>query len=112
MVAVIHFLLAREEADARWRWTGYVASVLIALFSTSRMALIALAIMIPITAFVGKLSRPVGWIAAGAAVAGRVVRAAIDGPSGHGGGPVQRGAGRFLAGAPLAGRNCPATLAA
>jgi hypothetical protein len=65
MVAVIHFLLAREEADARWRWTGYVASVLIALLSTSRMALIALAIMIPITAFVGKLSRPVGWIAAG-----------------------------------------------
>ncbi len=61
MVAVIHFLLAREEADARWRWTGYVAAVLMALLSTSRMALIALAVMIPLTLLVGKLRQPLMW---------------------------------------------------
>ena len=61
MVAVIHFLLAREEVDARWRWTGYVAAVLMAVLSTSRMALIALAIMIPLTLLVGRLNRPSTW---------------------------------------------------
>ncbi len=61
MVAVIHFLLAREEVEARWRWTGYVAAVLMAVLSTSRMALIALAIMIPLTLLVGRLNRPSTW---------------------------------------------------
>lgn len=61
MVAVIHYLLAREETDPRWRWTGYVASVLMAVLSTSRMALIALAVMIPIAELVGRLRRPGTW---------------------------------------------------
>ena len=64
MVAVIHFLLAREEVDPRWRWTGYSASVLMAVLSSSRMALIALAIMIPITLLIGRLGRASTWAVA------------------------------------------------
>lgn len=64
MVAVIHFLLAREEVDARWRWAGYVCAVLMALLSTSRMALIALAVMIPIAELVGRLGRATTWMIA------------------------------------------------
>ena len=57
MVAVIHFLLAREDPSPRWRWTGYVMAVLMAVLSTSRMALIALAVMIPLAELVGRLRR-------------------------------------------------------
>ena len=66
MVAVIHFLLAREEADTRWRWTGYVAAVLMAILSTSRMALIALGVMIPIAKLVGRTGKPGTWLAGAA----------------------------------------------
>lgn len=58
IVAVIHFLLARYEPKASWRWTGYVASVLFALLTSSRMALIALAILIPVAKLIGRLNRP------------------------------------------------------
>ena len=63
MVAMIHFLLAREEQDPRWRWTGYIASVLMALLSQSRMALVALAVIIPITLLAGRLGRARTWFA-------------------------------------------------
>ena len=55
MVAVIHFLLARTEPDARWRWTATVAAVLMALLTTSRLAVIALVAIIPLTWLVGRL---------------------------------------------------------
>lgn len=63
MVAMIHFLIAREERSAPWRWTGYTASVLIALLSQSRMALVALAIVIPLTLLAGKLGKAHTWFA-------------------------------------------------
>ena len=58
IVAVIHFLLARFEPNTVWRWTGYVASVLFALLTASRMALIALAVIIPLAMLIGRLRRP------------------------------------------------------
>jgi len=58
IVAVIHFLLARHEPNTAWRWTGYVASVLFAVLTASRMALIALAVIIPVAMLVGRLRRP------------------------------------------------------
>jgi hypothetical protein len=64
MVAVIHFLLARVEADPRWRWTGYTASVLMALLSQSRLALVALAVIVPITFMVSRMRKPSTWFAA------------------------------------------------
>jgi len=64
MIAVIHFLIAREERHAGWRWTGYCSSVLIALLSQSRLALIALALVIPLTVMAGRIKRPSTWFAA------------------------------------------------
>ncbi len=61
IVAVIHFLLARMEPEAKWRWTGYVASVLIALLSQSRMALVALAVIVPLALLVGQSRKPQMW---------------------------------------------------
>ena len=63
IVAVIHFLLARHEPVAAWRWTGYVASVLFALLTASRMALIALMVIIPAAMMIGRLHRPRIWFA-------------------------------------------------
>lgn len=68
MVAMIHFLLAREERDAGWRWTGYTASVLMALLSQSRMALVALAVIIPITLIAGRLGKAMTWFVTSAIV--------------------------------------------
>ena len=58
IVAVIHFLLARYETSAAWRWAGYAASVVLALLTASRMALIALAVIIPLAMLIGRLRRP------------------------------------------------------
>lgn len=68
MVAVIHFLLARIEPDARWRYTGYAASILVALLSQSRLALVALAIIVPIAWLAGRSRRPWLWFAGAVAV--------------------------------------------
>lgn len=64
MVAVIHFLLAREEKHTGWRWTGYASSILMALLSQSRLALVALAVIIPFAALAGRVKRPSTWFAA------------------------------------------------
>lgn len=68
MVAVIHFLLARMEPDAKWRWTGYTASILVALLSQSRLALIALAVIMPLAWLAGKVRGPTLWFSASALV--------------------------------------------
>jgi len=64
MVAVVHFLLSREEKDTAWRWTGMAASILVALLSQSRLALVALAVIIPLTHLVGRANRASSWFAA------------------------------------------------
>lgn len=68
IVAVIHFLLARMEPNAKWRWTGYTASVLIALLSQSRMALVALAVIMPLAWLAGQSRRPALWFGVAAVV--------------------------------------------
>lgn len=68
MVAVIHVLLARMEPDAKWRWTGYTASILVALLSQSRLALIALAVIMPLAWLAGKVRGPALWFSAAALV--------------------------------------------
>lgn len=67
MVGVIHFLLARIEPEARWRWTGYAAAIFVVLFSQSRLALVALAVVIPLSWLAGNVRRPWLWFG-GAAV--------------------------------------------
>lgn len=68
LVGVVHFLLARMEPDTRWRWTGYCAAILIVLFSQSRLALVALALIVPVTMLAGRIQRPWVWFAGAAAV--------------------------------------------
>lgn len=68
MVAVIHFLLARIEPDARWRWTGYAAAIAVALLSQSRLALVALAVIVPLSWAAGKAQRPWLWFSGAIAV--------------------------------------------
>lgn len=63
MVAVIHFLLARLEPSPAWRWTGYVSSILVALLSQSRLALVALAVIVPLTLAVSRIRKPSTWFA-------------------------------------------------
>lgn len=63
MVAIIHFLLAREDTDARWRWTGYVAAIIVALLSQSRLALVALAVIVPLTIGAGRVRKASTWFA-------------------------------------------------
>lgn len=62
MVSVIHFLLAREEKDRLWRWLGISAAILVALLSQSRLALVALAVIIPVTFFIGRANRGSSWL--------------------------------------------------
>ncbi len=65
VVALIHFMLAREEAHAGWRWTGIVAAILMALLSTSRMAVIGLVVLVPIVRLIGAIRKPsTGYAAA------------------------------------------------
>lgn len=61
MVAVIHLLIARLEPDQRWRWVGYAASILLALLSQSRLALVALALIIPAIFAAGRIRKPSAW---------------------------------------------------
>lgn len=61
MVAVIYLLLARLDPDPRWRWTGYCASVLMLLLSQSRLALVALVVVIALSWLAGHMRRPGLW---------------------------------------------------
>jgi hypothetical protein len=45
-----------------WRWTGMIAAVLVALLSQSRLALVALAVILPLTYFVGRANRGSSWL--------------------------------------------------
>lgn len=63
MVAVIHLLIARLEPDHRWRWTGYVASMSLALLSQSRLALVAVALILPAIVVAGRIRKPGAWFA-------------------------------------------------
>jgi hypothetical protein len=64
MVAVIMALLALTERNWRWRATGFSAALAIALMSQSRLALVALAVILPLCWIVGRIHRPGLWYSA------------------------------------------------
>lgn len=64
MVAVVHILAALEERSMRWKGIGIIAGLAVAVLSESRLALVALVVIWPITQLVAKLNRPVTWFAA------------------------------------------------
>lgn len=68
MVAVIHVLLAMQEKALGWRTVGVVAGVLIAVLTQSRLALIALLLIIPVLVAMRHIHRPAFWLAASPAL--------------------------------------------
>jgi hypothetical protein len=65
LVALVHAICAAEERDMRWKIAGLSASVLIALLSQSRLALVALAVIWPLSFAVSRLGKAwLWWVAA------------------------------------------------
>lgn len=64
MVAVIHLLCAFEEKDLKWRGIGIAAGLLVIFLSQSRLALVALAVIWPLSWLASQIGRPWAWFAA------------------------------------------------
>ena len=60
-VANIYFVFALMETDRRWKAIGMVGSILMILMSGSRMALVAIVLIIAGQFFLTRLSRPGLW---------------------------------------------------
>ena len=63
MVAIIHLLCAIEEKDGKRKAIGICAALIIALFSQSRLAMVAIALIWPISWGVSRLGKPSTWFA-------------------------------------------------
>lgn len=65
LVALVHAICAAEERDMRWKIVGLTAAVLIALLSQSRLAMVALAVIWPLSFAVSRLGKAwLWWLAA------------------------------------------------
>lgn len=64
MIGIIYVLLAAREPQVGWRMTGIAAGIAIALFSQSRLALVALALVVPMVIAVARVDRPSSWLLA------------------------------------------------
>lgn len=64
MVAVIHIVLALQEKSSGWRSVGILAGVLIAVLSQSRLALLAILIVLPLIWSLKHAKKPVVWLIA------------------------------------------------
>jgi hypothetical protein len=61
MIAIVHFLCALEEKDWRWKLIGIASSMAIIMLSQSRLALIAMVVIWPISWAITNFRRPVVW---------------------------------------------------
>jgi hypothetical protein len=68
MVAIVHFLCAAEEKEWRWKLTGMAASLAVILLSQSRLALVALLIIWPVSGAITNVRRPLVWVSGAIAV--------------------------------------------
>ncbi|WP_238474137.1 O-antigen ligase family protein [Altericroceibacterium spongiae] len=64
MIAVIYVLLAAQEKSPGWRAIGIAAGLALALFSQSRLALVALFVIAPFCFGAGRIDRPSTWMLA------------------------------------------------
>ncbi|KPL68428.1 capsular biosynthesis protein [Erythrobacter sp. SG61-1L] len=64
MVAVIYVLLAARDSSLTWRMTGIAAGLALAIFSQSRLALVAVLAIPPFVIFAARINRPSSWMAA------------------------------------------------
>lgn len=68
MMGVVYVLLATQEKHSGWKTVGIVGGLLLALFSQSRLALVALLFIIPIVWGASRLSRGYLWLLAAPAI--------------------------------------------
>ena len=69
MVAVIYVFIAAQEKDLFWRLAGIAGFLAIALLSQSRLALVAIAIVVPIAWAAARVDRGwLWWVGAGGAL--------------------------------------------
>nr|WP_237437856.1 O-antigen ligase family protein [Altericroceibacterium endophyticum] len=64
MVAVIYVLLAAQEKALGWKIIGITAGLALAIFSQSRLALVALLVIAPFCFGAGRIARPSTWMLA------------------------------------------------
>ncbi len=64
MVAVIHIVLALQEKSLGWRSVGILAGLLIAVLSQSRLALLAILIVLPMRWGLKHINKPLTWLLA------------------------------------------------
>ena len=64
LIAVVHTLCALEEKSWKWKTIGVIASLLIALLSQSRLALVALAVVWPTAFGISQLRQSWTWFTA------------------------------------------------
>ncbi|KLI64357.1 O-antigen ligase family protein [Aurantiacibacter marinus] len=70
MVAVIHALCAAEEKNIRWKLVGIAAALLMAILSQSRLALVALVLIWPVSFAISRLGKSwIWWLGAPAILA-------------------------------------------
>ncbi len=70
MVAVTHALCAAEEKDIRWKLIGIAAAILMVLLSQSRLALVALVLIWPVSFAISRLGKSwIWWLGAPAILA-------------------------------------------
>ena len=67
MVAIVYMLCAIEDRSVAWRATGIAAALALAIFSQSRLALVAIAIVWPLAYLLSWRERPILWFAGAAA---------------------------------------------
>ena len=68
MVAIVYMLCAIEERNLAWRFVGIGAALALAIFSQSRLALVAIAVVWPLAYALSWRRRPTLWFAGGVAV--------------------------------------------
>ena len=68
MIAVIYVLLAARDEDTTWRTIGIIAGLVLALLSQSRLALVALVVILPVVWSLGRIDKAWMWFLAAPAM--------------------------------------------
>jgi len=68
MVALVHIICAVEEKSLKWKVIGITAGLLVALLSQSRLALVAIVVILPMSFCISRLNKPAIWFLAAPAL--------------------------------------------
>ena len=68
MVGLVHIICAVEEKSLKWKVIGITAGLLVALLSQSRLALVAIVVILPMSFCISRLNKPAIWFLAAPAL--------------------------------------------